>query len=120
MAGIKWDTNKVCENDKVRVRVICKGKYGFLVLVSKVGNKHTYKMKKWVGTHKCGRVLNNSFVTSKWVAKTVAARMASSDGIKICNIVFEIRSNFSVGITMSRTLKAKQIAKVLIEGNVVK
>ncbi|CAI8600225.1 unnamed protein product [Vicia faba] len=53
-------------------------------------------MKKWVGTHTCGRVLNNSYVNSKWVVKTVAARMTSSDGVKIRDIVFEIRSNFFV------------------------
>lgn len=39
--------------------VVSKGKYGFWALVSKVGNKHTYKMKRWIGMHTCGRVLNN-------------------------------------------------------------
>lgn len=108
------------KNDKVRVRVIYKGKYGFLTLVSKVGNKHMYKMKKWIGTHTCGRVLNNSSVTFKWVAKMVVTKMTSSDGVKIHDIVSEIKSNFSVGITMSRAWKAKQISKALIQGDAVK
>ncbi|KAI5405259.1 hypothetical protein KIW84_052153 [Lathyrus oleraceus] len=60
-------------------------------------------------------VLNNSSATSKWVAKTVVARMTSSDGVKIRDIISEIRSKFSIGITMSRAWKAKQIAKSLIE-----
>lgn len=60
------------------------------------------------------------FLGTKWVAKTVAARMASSNVVKIQDIVYEIRSNFSIGITMSRAWKAKQIAKALIEGDVVK
>lgn len=46
--------------------------------------------------------------------------MTSSNGVKIRDIVFEIKSNFSVGITMSRTWTAKQIAKALIEGDAVK
>ncbi|KAI5420214.1 hypothetical protein KIW84_044123 [Lathyrus oleraceus] len=46
--------------------------------------------------------------------------MASSNGVKIQDIVYEIRSNFSIGITISRAWKAKQIAKALIEGDVVK
>ncbi|KAI5401119.1 hypothetical protein KIW84_065818 [Lathyrus oleraceus] len=41
-------------------------------------------------------VLNNSSATSKWAAKNVAARMASSNGVKICDIASEIRSNFYV------------------------
>lgn len=48
---------KYVKNDKVRVMVLYKGKCCFLALVSKVGNKHTYRMKKWVGNHTCGRVL---------------------------------------------------------------
>ena len=77
-------------------------------------------MKNWVGTHACGRVLNNSSATSKWVAKTVAAKMASLDGVKICDIVSGIKSNFFVGVTMGMEWKAKQIVKALIEGDVVK
>ncbi|KAI5417400.1 hypothetical protein KIW84_042124 [Lathyrus oleraceus] len=46
--------------------------------------------------------------------------MASSDGVKIRDIVSKSRSNFSVGITMSRAWKAKQIAKALIEDGVKK
>ncbi|XP_058776394.1 uncharacterized protein LOC131650710 [Vicia villosa] len=111
---------KYVKNDKARVRVVCKGNCGFLALVSKVGNKHTYRMKMWFGTHTCGRVLNNTSATSKWVAKTVAARMTSSDGVKIRDIESEIRSNFSVGITMNRAWKDKQIAKALLEGDAVK
>ncbi|KAI5447484.1 hypothetical protein KIW84_015079 [Lathyrus oleraceus] len=66
------------------------------------------------------RVLNNSSATLKWVEKMVAARMTSSDGVKIRDIVSEIRSNFSVGITISGAWNFKQIAKALIEGDVVK
>ncbi|KAI5383748.1 hypothetical protein KIW84_070924 [Lathyrus oleraceus] len=86
----------------------------------KVGNKHTYRMKRWVGNHMCGRVLNNSTAISKWVAKVVAARMSSSDSIKIRDIVSEIRISFSVGISMSRAWKAKQLAKSVVEGDATK
>ncbi|KAI5442403.1 hypothetical protein KIW84_011467 [Lathyrus oleraceus] len=50
----------------------------------------------------------------------MTARMTSSSGVKIRDIVSEIRSNFSVRITMSRAWKAKQISKALIEGDAVK
>lgn len=93
---------KYVKNDKVKIRVIYKSKCGFLELVSKVGNKHMYKMKRWVGTQTCGGVLNNSSVNSKCVAKIVAAKMSSSSGVKIRDIISEIMSNFSFGITMRR------------------
>ncbi|XP_058784424.1 uncharacterized protein LOC131659227 [Vicia villosa] len=87
---------KFVKNDKVKVRVVCKGNCGFLALVSKVGNKHTYRMKKWLGPHTCGRVLNNTTANSKWIAKTVASRMTSSDGIKLREIVSDIRNTYYV------------------------
>lgn len=46
--------------------------------------------------------------------------MTSSSGVKIWDIVFEIMSNFYVRITMCRAWKEKQMAKTLIEGDVVK
>lgn len=81
--------------------MICKGKYGFLALVSKVGNKHMHRIKRWIGTHTCARLLNNSSTNSKWVANTVAVRMTSSGGVKLCDIVFEIKNNCYVGINTS-------------------
>ncbi|KAI5407370.1 hypothetical protein KIW84_053573 [Lathyrus oleraceus] len=54
-------------------------------------------------------------ITEWWVAKNVATRMASSDGVKIHDIVSEIRSNYVIGITMNRAWKAKYIGKALVE-----
>lgn len=93
---------KFVKKDKVRVRVICKGICGFLELVSKVGKNHMYKMKRCFNNHMCVRVLNNSSTNSKWVAKTVEARMTSSDCVKIRDIVSIIRSNYPVRITMNK------------------
>ncbi|MCI21746.1 hypothetical protein A2U01_0042916, partial [Trifolium medium] len=64
--------NKFVKNDKVRVRVVCKDNCGFLALVSKVENKETYRMKQYVGPHKCPTTLKNTTANSKWISKTVA------------------------------------------------
>ena len=76
-----------------------------MALVSKDGNKHTYINKRWFDTHTCIRVLNKISINSMWIAKTVATRLSSSGGVIIRDIVFEIISNFSVGITMSGAWK---------------
>ncbi|KAI5416382.1 hypothetical protein KIW84_041449 [Lathyrus oleraceus] len=77
-------------------------------------------MKRWVGAHTCHRVLNNSSSNSKWIAKIVAARMTSSDVIKIHDIVVDIKSIYFVGITMNRAWKTKQISKALVESDATK
>ncbi|KAK2366668.1 hypothetical protein QL285_080025 [Trifolium repens] len=99
--------NKLLKNDKVRVRVGCKGNCDFLALVSKVGNKETYRLKKYKGPHTCPRVTNNKTATSKWVAKTVAKRLAITDTVKVREIVYEIKSTYSVGISMNRAWRVK-------------
>lgn len=91
----------------------------FLAFVSKVGNENTYKMKRWIDIHTCGRVLNNNSSNSKWVTKTVTARMESFDGV-IRDIIYEIRNNYVVGIIMNRAWKAKKIAKALVKGDAAK
>lgn len=96
---------KYVNNDKVGVMAVCKGKCGFLALVSKVRNKHMYRLKRWVGTHTYGRVLNNSSKNSKWIVKIVAAMMTYFYGVKIRDIVYEIRSSYYVDITVNKAWK---------------
>lgn len=61
-------------------------------------------------TRVVGRVSNNSLTNSKCIAEFVAARMASSNEIKICDIAYEIRGTYFIGITMNMTWKEKKIA----------
>lgn len=68
----------------------------------------------------CVRVLNNSLENSKWVTKIVVARITSSGGVKINDIISEIKSNYYIEITMNGAWKAKQIAKALVEGDAIK
>jgi hypothetical protein len=112
--------NKYLKNDKVRVRIGCRGNCGFLAFASKVGNKQTYRLKTYSGPHTCPRVTNNKTANSKWISKTVAKRMATSDNVKLREIVHEIRSTYSVGITMNRAWRGKKIAKEIVDGDAAK
>ncbi|XP_058767340.1 uncharacterized protein LOC131641032 [Vicia villosa] len=105
------------KNESYRVRVECKAKCGFLMLCSKVGHKHSYAIKTIKDTHTCARVLENKSASSKWVAKAVVKKMRTSDKVRICDIIQDMRQNYSVGITVCRAWKAKLIAKKIIEGD---
>ncbi|XP_058741808.1 uncharacterized protein LOC131614203 [Vicia villosa] len=105
------------KNEGYRVRVECKAKCGFLMLCSKVGHKHTFAIKTIKDTHTCARVLDNKYANSKWVAKVVVKKMQTSDKVRICDIIQDMRINYLVGITVARAWKAKMIAKQIIEGD---
>nr|XP_004489869.1 uncharacterized protein LOC101510316 [Cicer arietinum] len=108
------------KNDSIRARVICKAKCWFLALVSKVGDSHTFRMKKWCGDHTCGRILNNSSANSKWIAKFVANKLSSCDNMQIRETLSGIRRIYFVGITTGRAWKASQIANEIVEGDAAK
>lgn len=55
-------------------------------------------MKRWFGTYKGAKILNNSSTNSKWVAKIGAYRMTT---YVPSGIVSEIWRNFFVGIVGS-------------------
>ncbi|MCI63342.1 hypothetical protein A2U01_0084599, partial [Trifolium medium] len=46
-------------------------------------------MKKYVGLHSCPRVLNITTANSKWISKTVVKRLATTDNVKLREIVSE-------------------------------
>lgn len=59
------------KNDNVRVKVVCRKKSGLAMLVNKVDDNHTFKVKTLVDTYKCGRVFANRNENKKWVSKVV-------------------------------------------------
>lgn len=63
---------------RVRVRVECRAKCGFVALCSKLGDKHTYQLKTWVRTHSCARVLENKSASSKWVSTNIVVEKRQS------------------------------------------
>jgi hypothetical protein len=105
-----------------RVRVECKVKCGCWALVSKVGDKHTFRVKRWYGKHTCGRATLNRSATSKWISKAVFKKMSTSDkdNLTLESIVTDMATTHAVGITMNRAWRAKAIAKEKIEGDAAK
>jgi hypothetical protein len=97
------------KNERTRVRVVCERKCGFFALCSQVGQEMTYVIKtptkKMV--HTCLTVSNNKTANSKWVAKEVVKLMQTFQKVILKDIMQHMRTNFSLGISMSRAWKAK-------------
>ena len=89
----------------------------FLALCSKVGDRHTYQINTWVGTHTCARVLNNKTANAKWVSKLVVEKRKSQGKVKVSEIMSELRRKYSVGITKGKAWRARSMAEEIIEGD---
>ena len=70
--------------------------------------------------HTCERVFDNKNVKSKWVANVMVEKFQCDSKVSMRDIIHEIRSKYSTGITKCRAFKAKQIAKELVEGDASK
>jgi len=103
---------KFKKNDANRVRVRCTSEdiCNYTVFVSRVGRSHTFRVKTLSQKHTCGRVFDNKNAKSDWVAKVIFERMKSSNGLQINDVVTEVRTKYSTGITFSTAFKARQIA----------
>ena len=108
------------KNDLVRVRVTCKAKCGFMVLVSQVGSDRTYRVKTLIAKHTYGKVFDNKNANSKWVARVMTDKFRSNSNIQLKDIVDDIRRTYATGITMSRAFKARKLAKEVVEGDATK
>jgi len=105
------------ENDDIKVKAVCKKKYGFLILCSKVGASHTFRVKTLVDTHSCGRVFGNQNSNKDWVSKVVVDKFRNVDKMTTNEITDDIKKTYSAGITIWRVVKGKQMAMDIIEGD---
>jgi hypothetical protein len=106
------------KNDPHRARGVCKGKCGYLAFCSQVGTSHTFQIKTLKPRHKCARDVKNRSATSRWVANfAVVKKLQTTNKVTLEDIMDDMRTNHSVGITMGRAWKAKQIAQKIVEGD---
>jgi hypothetical protein len=111
---------KFVKNDVTQVRVVCKKKCKFLAFVSRVGKSTTFKMKTLNNKHTCGRVYRNKSAKSTWVAKMIVDKLRVNNKMKLTEIMEDMRLNCATGITKSTTLKAREIALEVVDGDVAK
>ena len=105
------------KNDQKRVRVVCKKRCGFLIMVSKVVGRQTFQVKTLVGRHKCGRVFRNKNANKDWIAQVLVDKFMNVGVMTVCQIIDKIKKTYNVGITPWRAGKAKQITMDYLVGD---
>ncbi|KAJ1413283.1 hypothetical protein SESBI_19830 [Sesbania bispinosa] len=83
-------------NDKLRVRVECSRNCDFTMLVSKVGDNNTYRMKTLIRPHTCGRIFDNKNANSNRVTKILVDKFRNASSLTVSEIIDDVRKNYSV------------------------
>jgi dimeric dUTPase (all-alpha-NTP-PPase superfamily) len=108
---------KTVKQDKVRCRIVCKDtNCKFLALCSKVAHTHSFKLKTWNGDHTCGKVLENRSADVHFVTKYALDKLRNSD-MKVTDIMTDLRTQKSVGVSFYVAWMAKKRAMEIIEGD---
>ena len=89
----------------------------FEMLCNRLGKRHTYKIKTYLGDHTCPKIFNNRSVTSKRVVGKMVDRMRGSKKLRMVDIIDEVKIGYSTGITKWRAWCARKIASQVVEGD---
>ncbi|XP_057440530.1 uncharacterized protein LOC130732514 [Lotus japonicus] len=110
------------KNDKSRVKFGFKQEEcGFIAYCANVKGTSTYKIKTLDPKHTCGRTFNNRAATAKWIAKVIEDRMMNSSTVlQVKEIIHEMRTRYSVGVSWGTAWNARKIAKDDVEGDALK
>ncbi|XP_058764112.1 uncharacterized protein LOC131637534 [Vicia villosa] len=113
---------KFAKNDGERCRVICKDKQqcGYTVLCSRVLRTESFRIKTLIQKHKCGRKFFNKNANADWVSRIIVDKLKNNSGMKLNEIVSDVRLRFATEITGCRAFKARQIARRVVEGDSAK
>jgi len=92
-------------------RIVCKDtKCLFTALCSKVAYNHSFKLKTWNGDHTWARVLENCSANVNFVTMRTFE-------MKVTDIMTDLRTHQSVGVSFYIAWMEKKKAKELIEGD---
>ena len=62
-----------------------------LLMVSKVGDSQTFKVKTLVGSHRCGRVMFNKNANRDWIAQVLLDKFLDIGNMTVNQIIDEVR-----------------------------
>ncbi|XP_058739575.1 uncharacterized protein LOC131611665 [Vicia villosa] len=113
---------RFAKNDLTRCRVVCKDKKqcDYTVLCSRVLRTTTFRIKTLYAKHKCGRKFFNKNANADWVSRVIVDKLKNNSGMKLNEVVADVRLRYSTEITGCRAFKARQLARKVVEGDSAK
>ncbi|KAJ1391831.1 hypothetical protein SESBI_36340 [Sesbania bispinosa] len=82
---------KFVKNDSLRVRVVRPKNCDFTLLVSKVGDKNTYRLKTLFVWYNCGEVFHNKNSNTNRVAKIMVDKFRKFANLTVSEIIVDVR-----------------------------
>ncbi|RYR03187.1 hypothetical protein Ahy_B06g082031 isoform A [Arachis hypogaea] len=97
------------KNDKVRCRVVCKGKGKVQMDVfCKVGGSDCFRIKTLKGKHSYGRNYSERLVSSNWISKKITNNINKGEKMKLATIIKTIQDKYMGNISVDKAYWARR------------
>ncbi|XP_020972721.1 uncharacterized protein LOC110269309 [Arachis ipaensis] len=110
------------KNDKVRCRVVCKGrkeKCKWVCFASKVGGSDCFRIKTLNGKHTCGRNYSGRLASSSWISKKIANNISRGEEMKLTTVIQTIQDKYMANISVGKAYWARRKAREEVHGRAI-
>ncbi|XP_057760574.1 uncharacterized protein LOC130980950 [Arachis stenosperma] len=110
------------KNDKVRCRVVCKGRKGkckWVCFASKVGGSDCFRIKTLNGKHTCGRNYSGRLASSSSISKKIANNISRGEEMKLATVIQTIQDKYMANISVGKAYWARRKAREEVHGRAI-
>ncbi|RYR48748.1 hypothetical protein Ahy_A07g034823 [Arachis hypogaea] len=110
------------KNNRVRCRVVCKGRKGkckWVCFVSKVGGLDCFRIKTLNGKHTCGRNYSGRLASSSWISKKIANNISRGEEMKLATVIQTIQDKCMANISVGKAYWARKKAREEVHGRAI-
>ncbi|CAI8610184.1 unnamed protein product [Vicia faba] len=89
-------------------------------MISRVLRTTSFRIKTLFQKHKYGRKFFNKNANADWVSRVIIDKLKNNSGMKLNEVVADVRLRFAIEIIRCKAFKARQLARKVVEGDSAK
>ena len=104
-------------NERWKVRVRCVVGCPWKLFASRGDDDESFQISSFESVHTCSRAFHGRVVSSRWVAMKYIDQFRINPDMNLDELIGKVMEDHEVELSQSKAYRAKQYAKVLIEGS---
>uniref|UniRef100_A0A2N9EX01 Uncharacterized protein n=1 Tax=Fagus sylvatica TaxID=28930 RepID=A0A2N9EX01_FAGSY len=105
------------KNERWKVRVRCVEGCPWKLFAGRGDDGESFQINSFESVHTCSRAFHSRAVSSRWVAKKYIDHFRINPDMELDELIGKVMKDHEVELSRSKAYRAKQYAKVLIEGS---
>ncbi|GMY35076.1 gtp-binding protein sar1 [Fagus crenata] len=105
------------KNERWKVRVRCVEGCPWKLFAGRGDDGESFQISSFESVHTCSRAFHSRTVSSRWVAKKYIDQFRINPDMNLDELIGKVLEDHEVDLSQSKAYRAKQYAKVLIEGS---